>query len=186
MHQLDAEGLTDIFALSDSESDSASDHVQHLPARLERWLPRWSEPLSSPSRVRRLAIPGNRNPGFKAPGYPLGPKDGRSFNILCGAGSFAGPFTDKAPTGTLCQQMNFLIPLSHGLAMVWRFRPAHLNGVVSERVPLERASRHGKRPGLLYSLEKQMRDEGAPRRIRDRFRKSYSQIILRRELMCRQ
>src|SRR6516164_7280589 len=53
--------------------------------------------------------------------------------------------------------------------------------MVSRRVPLRR-EQTAKAPCLLCSLEKQMGDERAPRRIRDRFPKSYSQIILRGEL----
>src|SRR5215831_9801811 len=36
-------GLTQIFSLSDSGCDSASDSVQPFPTRPEAWLPRWSE-----------------------------------------------------------------------------------------------------------------------------------------------
>ena len=87
---------------------------------------------------------------------------------------FSRPFTDQAPTGTACQQMNFLIRLSLGLAIQTR---ASEGGGFSAG-PLQR-EQTGKAPRLLHSLEKQMGDEGAPRRSRDSFRKSYIQIILR-------
>ena len=69
VHSLDYQGLREIFALSDSEGDSASGHVQHLPARLEAWLPRWSEQLSNPLRVSYpgyVKLPGDNTLGITA------------------------------------------------------------------------------------------------------------------------
>jgi len=147
VHQVDDEGLTQIFSLSDSGCDSASDRVQPFPARPEAWLPRWSEGFTvhfayaislsvetGTLRVQSAWQSASRclinaqchsvlNLGdgvFTAPVSTLSRFWNKAVETwlqsFCGAGFSLVLFTDRAPAGTACQQMNFLIRLSLGLA----------------------------------------------------------------------